>query len=406
MDKEVVRVGDFPSRLQETDLETLEIKYSLTAFEPVLLEDDQRADTLPSGKMTVYAKFLEYGLYLPVLPLCYQILKAYRMPLAQMTPNFITVVLALVFVCGKVGAVPDVFLFRCFYKLVRGVKNFPSWFSVTRNSKGPKKELVSRSDASKPWKPATSHGGSNIYGGKRAAPLANPKKQKGGYDYHNSRRQVGPDSRRTIKRDLHRPGSSKTPCQDIGHHPQRTDCTVQAVATFDKYSDEIMDDATSKIRLCRMICKRRRVPSLDSPWRRYTEDSGKDKVVLTSIVDAGVSPERSPERAPLTSGGRLDDSNPSINLTLPDPNPNPDSCPYYSIISRALIESSLEGENQLSNLEGRLRDAIRAIQNSELEALRAAVINLKKEVANLCQTNLDQEKYWEDHVKNFVKMDA
>ncbi|CAI9089939.1 OLC1v1024592C1 [Oldenlandia corymbosa var. corymbosa] len=136
------------------------------------------------------------------------------------------------------------------------------------------------------------------------------------------------------------------------------------------------------------------------------EDFTKDEVVLTTIVDVGVSLERSPKRIPSTLGGGLEDSIQGINLTLPDPNLNPDSCPYYSIISRTLIEPSLGGERRLSNLEVRLRDAIRTIQNSELEALRATVVDLKKEVANFRQTNLDQEKYWEDHVNNFMKMDA
>ncbi|CAI9103390.1 OLC1v1001856C1 [Oldenlandia corymbosa var. corymbosa] len=67
-----------------------------------------------------------------------------------------------------------------------------------------------------------------------------------------------------------------------------------------------------------------------------TEDFAKDEEALASIVDAGVSPER------------------------------------------ALIEPSLRGETRLSNLEGRIRSAIKVIQDLESEALRANVVDLKK----------------------------
>ncbi|CAI9103236.1 OLC1v1001685C1 [Oldenlandia corymbosa var. corymbosa] len=145
-------VGDVRNLLKKKDLEHLEEKFSLTKHDPTLPEGRQWANTPPLGKITVYAKYFELGLHLPVLSFIRDILDAYGLPLAQLTPNFITSVLTFIHVCHKVEVVPDVFLFGCFHKLVRGPKNFPSWLSFTKNQKGPKKELAMPSEGSKPRK--------------------------------------------------------------------------------------------------------------------------------------------------------------------------------------------------------------------------------------------------------------
>ncbi|CAI9115185.1 OLC1v1016023C1 [Oldenlandia corymbosa var. corymbosa] len=152
MAKEVVRVEDVECSLTQDRLSELESYYSLTAVNPTLPEGHERANTPPLGKITIYEKFLEYGLHFPLMPMFRKIVEAYGRPLAQYTPNLITIVLAFVHVCNKMGVEPDVFLFRCFYKLVRCGKSFPRWFSFTKNPHGPSKELVAKNESSKHWR--------------------------------------------------------------------------------------------------------------------------------------------------------------------------------------------------------------------------------------------------------------
>ncbi|CAI9108390.1 OLC1v1007963C1 [Oldenlandia corymbosa var. corymbosa] len=152
MAKEVVRVEDAECSLTQERLGELESYYSLTAVNPTLPEGHERANTPPSGKIMIYEKFLEYGLHFPLMPMFRKIVEAYGRPLAQYTPNLITIVLAFVHVCNKTGVEPDIFLFRCFYKLVRYGKSFPGWFSFTKNLHGPSKELVAKNESSKHWR--------------------------------------------------------------------------------------------------------------------------------------------------------------------------------------------------------------------------------------------------------------
>ncbi|CAI9108695.1 OLC1v1008362C1 [Oldenlandia corymbosa var. corymbosa] len=152
MAKEVVRVEDVECSLTQDRLSELESYYSLMAVNPTLPGGHERANTPPQGKTTVYEKFLEYGLHFPLMPMFRKIVEAYGRPLAQYTPNLITIVLAFVHVCNKTGVEPDIFLFRCFYKLVRCGKSFPGWFSFTKNPHGPSKELVAKNESSKHWR--------------------------------------------------------------------------------------------------------------------------------------------------------------------------------------------------------------------------------------------------------------
>ncbi|CAI9099870.1 OLC1v1036752C1 [Oldenlandia corymbosa var. corymbosa] len=152
MAKEVVRVEDVECLLTQERLGELESYYSLTAVNPILPKGHERANTPPPGKITIYKKFLEYGLHFPLMPMFRKIVEAYGRPLAQYTPNLITIVLAFVHVCNKMGVEPDIFLFRCFYKLVRCGKSFPEWFSFTKNPHGPSKELVAKNESSKHWR--------------------------------------------------------------------------------------------------------------------------------------------------------------------------------------------------------------------------------------------------------------
>ncbi|CAI9103235.1 OLC1v1001684C1 [Oldenlandia corymbosa var. corymbosa] len=131
-----------------------------------------------------------------------------------------------------------------------------------------------------------------------------------------------------------------------------------------------------------------------------------DVLYPTPEVDVEVSIDLTPTDAPSTSRKKLDASVPYIHVTLPDPQFDPDNYPYYSVIGKVLVKPFFETRRgHLSTLEAALRHTIRAIYKTELEAAKKIIAGLGAEVSNLRQLNEDHEWYWEDHLKNAIKMD-
>ncbi|CAI9090259.1 OLC1v1024992C1 [Oldenlandia corymbosa var. corymbosa] len=126
----------------------------------------------------------------------------------------------------------------------------------------------------------------------------------------------------------------------------------------------------------------------------------------TPEVDIGVTTGATYINIPSTSEEQVGERIPHVYITLPEPEFNPGNYPYYSTIGKIFARFSFQKEGkQLPILEGELRSTIRAIHATELKAPKKIISDLKVKASNLWQLNEDQERYWEDHLKNAVKMD-
>ncbi|CAI9115460.1 OLC1v1016364C1 [Oldenlandia corymbosa var. corymbosa] len=97
-DSEGKTVLDFVSTIDSVDkVENLRSKYDLpSALKARAPLGNERANSPPRGRITVYDRFMHLGLRFPLYPLFEEIVQHYRTPLARFTPNLITFVLGLV----------------------------------------------------------------------------------------------------------------------------------------------------------------------------------------------------------------------------------------------------------------------------------------------------------------------
>ncbi|CAI9108262.1 OLC1v1007825C1 [Oldenlandia corymbosa var. corymbosa] len=111
-----------------------------------------RAHRPPERKMTIYHRHLELGLDLPILPFVVALMKAYEMPLSWWAPNSIPFIMGFLYVCQLVGVKADVFLFCCFFKLIKSERNYTGWFSFQHNPLTGSHTLVLVEKRGEPWR--------------------------------------------------------------------------------------------------------------------------------------------------------------------------------------------------------------------------------------------------------------
>ncbi|CAI9102497.1 OLC1v1000778C1 [Oldenlandia corymbosa var. corymbosa] len=154
-DSEGKTVDDFASTIDSLDkVENLRSKYDL----PLDLETraplgNERANSSPGGRITVYDRFMHLGLRFPLFPLFVEIVQHYRTPFACFTTNLITFVLGFARVCQHVKVRPRLILWRYFFQVVLASTSFQDWYIVKRRLRSGVKKMVEAYGGSPEWKP-------------------------------------------------------------------------------------------------------------------------------------------------------------------------------------------------------------------------------------------------------------
>ncbi|CAI9112918.1 OLC1v1013427C1 [Oldenlandia corymbosa var. corymbosa] len=130
-DSEGKAVLDFVSTIDLVDkVESLRSKYDFpSALEARAPLGNERGNSPPRGRITVYDRFMHLGLRFPLYPLFEEIVQPYRTPLARFTPNLITFVLGFARVCQH------------------------DWYIVKRRLRTGVKKMVEAYGGSLEWKP-------------------------------------------------------------------------------------------------------------------------------------------------------------------------------------------------------------------------------------------------------------
>ncbi|CAI9109068.1 OLC1v1008807C1 [Oldenlandia corymbosa var. corymbosa] len=153
-DSEGKTVLDFVSTIDSMDkVEYLRSKYDFpSALQARAPLGNERANSPPRGRITVYDRFIHLGLRFPLYPLFEEIVQYYRTPLARFTPNLITFVLEFARVCQYVKVVPRLILWRYFFQVVVASTSFQDWYIVKRRLRAGVKKMVEAYGGSPEWK--------------------------------------------------------------------------------------------------------------------------------------------------------------------------------------------------------------------------------------------------------------
>ncbi|CAI9095151.1 OLC1v1031030C1 [Oldenlandia corymbosa var. corymbosa] len=148
-------VDDFASTIDSVEkVNAVKTKYDMSLdLEARAPLGNERANTPPQGKITMYDRFVFLGLRFPLFPLFEEIVDYYKIPLARFTPNLVTYVLGYVKICQGVKVKPCLFLWRYFLRVSIASTNFQYWYIVKRNLTTGAKKIVEAYGGSPIWKP-------------------------------------------------------------------------------------------------------------------------------------------------------------------------------------------------------------------------------------------------------------
>ena len=124
-----------PSNLLRKDLQKIRAKYHLASDVALIVPGREwRAISPPIGWICVYEDQLRAGLRFPLHPFIRALLNFYQIPLTQIVPNGIRLVIKFLLICGEHGVEPTMELFQfCFQ--IRKAAQAPGYrtFQARRN---------------------------------------------------------------------------------------------------------------------------------------------------------------------------------------------------------------------------------------------------------------------------------
>ena len=113
-----VATEDIVSRLEPSDLEKIRDLYHIPQNVVLVVPGlNWRASCPPVGWVCLYEGHLRAGLRFPLVPFVRNILNEYRVPLAQIVPNGIRILMKFLLLCGENEVEPTIELFRFCFQL-------------------------------------------------------------------------------------------------------------------------------------------------------------------------------------------------------------------------------------------------------------------------------------------------
>ena len=113
-----VATENIVSRLEPADLERIRIGYNIPQNVVLAVPGlNWRASCPPFGWVCLYEGHLKAGLRLPLVPFVRELLNEYQVPLAQIVPNGIRILIKFLILCGENEVEPTIDLFRFCFQL-------------------------------------------------------------------------------------------------------------------------------------------------------------------------------------------------------------------------------------------------------------------------------------------------
>lgn len=118
-----VATDELPSQIREGELERLRVTFHIpTNVEIRVPGADFRASRPPVGWRCCFEDQLKGGLRFPIHPFICEVLNYFRIPLAQVVPNGMRIVVRFMLSCRQQSVKPTIELFRYFFQLKKAVQ--------------------------------------------------------------------------------------------------------------------------------------------------------------------------------------------------------------------------------------------------------------------------------------------